>query len=87
MHDLSHPADAARDLGAAVCFALGDAAHQVDDAAVRDDLDLIREQVLGVGGHRFAQTEEVGETGLDPCPLLRVREHLLDGPTQLRRRG
>ena len=48
LDDLDDAADAARDLGGARRLALGDAAHQVDDAAVRHDLDRVREQVLGV---------------------------------------
>ena len=35
LHHLGDAADAARDLGGAVRLALGDAAHQVDDAAMR----------------------------------------------------
>ena len=37
-HDLCDAADAARDLGRAAGLALGDAAHQVDHAALGDDL-------------------------------------------------
>ena len=45
-----------------------------------------REQVLLVAGRALLEPEQVGETGLDPAPLLRVQDVQLDRRAQLSER-
>ena len=69
-HHLLHAADAARDLGGAVGLALGDAAHQVDRAALGDHLEGVGEDVLRVdqrGLHLAGDQAVVGAVGRASC--------------------